>query len=132
MANYTSNPVERHRNDYVSLTADTTLIAADSGKTFLLDAVGEAILLPAPSLGLHYKFLITVDVITSAWTVAATSNLVFGSVTEAGLVQLSSAETTLSVIHTKSIRGDWFTLECDGTNWHLAGQFSVAQSFTTA
>lgn len=118
--------------DQKSLTADTTLTYGDSGKTILLDAVGEAITLPAPKAGINYKFLCTAAVITSAWTVAATGALIYGSVTEAGLVQLSSAETTLTLVHTKAIQGDWFTLESDGTNWYLAGQLSVASSFTTA
>jgi hypothetical protein len=119
-------------SDQKSVTADTTLSKSDTGKTVLLDAIGEAILLPAPFAGGHYKFLVTAAVITTPWTVAATGAIVYGSVTEAGLVQLSSAETTLTVVHTKSIQGDWFTLESDGTNWYLAGQFSVADSFTTA
>ena len=118
--------------DQVSLTADTTLTYSDTGKTILFDAVGEAVTLPAPKAGIKYKFIIAAVVATSAWTVVADGAIIYGSVTEAGLVQLSSAETTLSIIHTKAIRGDWFTLESDGTNWYLAGQFSVAASFTTA
>ena len=108
--------------DQRSLTADTTLSVSDSGKTILLDAVGEAITLPAPIAGVSYKFLCTAAVITSAWTVVADGAIIYGSVTEAGLVQLSSAETTLTIVHTKAIQGDWITLESDGTNWYLAGQ----------
>jgi len=118
--------------DQKSLTADTTLTASDTGKTILLDAIGEAILLPAPIAGVSYKFLVTAAVATSSWTVAATGALIFGSVTEAGLVQLASAETTITIVFTKAIAGDWFTLESDGTNWYVAGQLSVAASFTTA
>jgi hypothetical protein len=118
--------------DQRSLSADTTLSASDSGKTILLDAIGEAILLPAPIAGVHYKFLVAEDVITTSWTVAATGALIYGSVTEAGLVQLASAETTITIVFTKAIKGDWFTLESDGTNWYVAGQLSVAASFTTA
>jgi len=118
--------------DQRSLTADTTLTVSDSGKTIFLDAVGEAILLPAPTARVHYKFVVTAAVATSAWTIAATGALISGSVTEAGLVQLAAAETTLSIVHTKSIPGDWITLESDGTSWFLAGQFSVAASFTSA
>jgi len=118
--------------DQKSVTADTTLTYSDSGKTILLDAIGEAITLPAPKAGINYKFLCTAAVITSAWTVAATADIIYGSVTEAGLVQLLSAETTITVVHTKAIQGDWFTLESDGTNWYCAGQLSVASSFTTA
>ena len=118
--------------DQLALTADTTLTASDSGKTILLDAVGEAITLPAPIAGVNYKFLVSAAVITTAWTVAATGALIYGSVTEAGLVKLASAETTITIVHTKAIPGDWFTLESDGTNWYVAGQLSVASSFTTA
>ena len=118
--------------DQRSLSADTTLTVSDSGKTIFLDAVGEAILLPAPTANVKYKFCVTAAVITSAWTIAATGALIYGSVTEAGLVQLSSAETTITIVHTKAIPGDWITLESDGTNWYLAGQLSVAASLTTA
>ena len=118
--------------DQKAVSADTTLTASDSGKTILLDAVGEAITLPAPAAGLNYKFLVTEAVITTSWTVAATGALIYGSVTEAGLVQLASAETTITIVFTKAIQGDWFTLESDGTNWYVAGQLSVAASFTTA
>ena len=118
--------------DQKAVSVDTTLTSSDSGKTILLDAVGEAITLPAPSAGLHYKFLVTAAVATTSWTVAATGALIYGSVTEAGLVQLASAETTITIVFTKAIQGDWFTLESDGTNWYVAGQFSVAASFTTA
>jgi len=118
--------------DQKAVTADTTLTYGDSSKTILLDAVGEAITLPAPKAGVNYKFLVTAAVITSSWTVAATGALIYGSVTEAGLVQLASAETTITIVFTKAIQGDWFTLESDGTNWYVAGQLSVAASFTTA
>ena len=115
-----------------AVTADKALVSADSGKTILLDAIGEAITLPAPLAGLKYRFVVTAAVATSAWTVAATGALIYGSVTEAGLVQLASAETTITIVHTKAIPGDWFTLDSDGTKWYVAGQFSVAASFTTA
>jgi len=118
--------------DQKAVTADTTLTPGDSNKTILLDAVGEDILLPAPEAGLKYKFLVTAAVITTSWTVTATGAIIYGSVTEAGLVQLASAETTITIVFTKAIQGDWFTLESDGTNWYVAGQLSVAASFTTA
>ena len=118
--------------DQKAVSVDTALTSSDSGKTILLDAVGEAITLPAPAAGLNYKFLVTAAVATTSWTVAATGALIYGSVTEAGLVQLASAETTITIVFTKAIQGDWFTLESDGVNWYLAGQLSVAASFTTA
>ena len=129
-----SNDVERQFMDTLSLTADTTLTPADSGKTIFLDAVGEAITLPpvADSAGVKFKFIVTAAVITTAWVITADAAKIYGSVTEAGLVQLASAETAITIVHTKAIQGDWFTLEGDGTNWYVAGQLSVAASFTTA
>ena len=134
MATFYSNDVQRDRFESRALTADTTLTVADSGKTIFLDAVGEAITLPAvaDSAGVQFKFVVTAAVITSAWTITADAAKIYGSVTEAGLVQLASAETTITIVHTKAIQGDWFTLESDGTNWYVAGQLSVAASFTTA
>jgi len=132
--NYYSNDVERQFVDSTALSVDTTFTPADSGKTLYLDAVGEAITLPAvaDSAGVKYKFLVTAAVITTSWTVTADAAKIYGSVTEAGLVQLASAETAITIVFTKAIQGDWFTLESDGTNWYVAGQFSVAASFTTA
>lgn len=115
-----------------TLTADKTLTIEDSGKTFYLDEIGEAITLPAPILGTNYMFRISEDIETSSWVVTATGAIIFGSVTEAGLVQLASAETTITIVFTKAIVGDWFYLEADGTNWHVSGQLSVAASFITA
>jgi len=127
-----SNDNTRKFEDLVSLSVDTTLTPADTGKTFLLDSVGEAITLPAMTAGVKFKFLITAAVATSSWTVTATAAKIYGSVTEAGIVQLASAETTITIVHTKAIEGDWFELVSDGTNWYVSGQFSVASSFTTA
>ena len=129
-----SNDVERQFMDTTALTADTTLTPADSGKTFWLDAIGEAITLPAvaDSAGVKYKFVVTADGSTTDWTIVADGAYVSGSVTEAGLVQLAAAETTLTIAQANFIPGDWITLESNGSAWFLAGQFSVASSFTTA
>ena len=114
-----------------SLTADTTLTYSDTGKTILLDAVGEAITLPAPLAGISYKFLVTADVITSAWVITATGAILEGGVTEAGIIQLCAGKTSINLVHTKASQGDVVTLESDGTNWYVNGQLSVAASFTT-
>ena len=60
--------------DQLSLTAYTTLTTSDSGNTILLDAIGEAILLPAPLAGINYKFVITDTIATSLWSLTSQSN----------------------------------------------------------
>jgi len=132
MATNYSDDVTRIFEKTVAISADTTLTAADSGKTYLLDAIGEAITLPAPYDGCKFKFLITAAIATSSWVITATDALISGSVTEAGLVQLAAAETAITIVHTKSIAGDWIELVSDGTSWFLSGQLSVASSLTTA
>lgn len=129
-----SNDDKRIFNSSTNLTADTTLTPADSGETFYLDAIGEDILLPAVgvSAGVEYDFIVSTAVATSSWTVAATTACIYGSVIEAGLVQLASAETTITIVFTKAIPGDTFSLKCDGVKWYVKGFFGVAASFTTA
>lgn len=112
------------------LTADTTLTAEDSGKVFLLDAIGEAITLPAPVDGLNYKFICQVTTVTTNWTVVATGAIVQGSVTVAGAVIAAANETTTTLVIAKFLPGDWITLESDGTNWYVAGQVVTALGCT--
>lgn len=118
--------------DQKSITADTTLTASDSGKTILLDAIGEAITLPAPKAGLNYRFTCTVTAVTTDWTVVASSNIIFGSCVVAGAVVAASAETTISLVVAKFLPGDYIYLECDGTNWYVNGDVVTAAGCTFA
>ena len=115
-----------------SLTADTTLDASDSGKTILLDAIGEAITLPAPAAGLNYKFICTVTAVTTDWTVVADAAVIYGSVTVNGAAVAASAETTISLVVANFLPGDWISVESDGTNWYVAGQVVTAAGCTFA
>ena len=118
--------------EYKSVSADTTLTRSDCGKSILLDAVGEAITLPAVEAGLNYKFICTVTTATSNWTVAATTAVIQGSVEVAGAVVAASDETTITLVIAKFLPGDWITLESDGTNWYVAGSVVTAAGCTFA
>lgn len=113
-----------------ALTADTTLTVEDSGKTFLLDAIGEAITLPAVKDGLIYKFVCQVTTVTSDWTVTATTAVIQGSATVAGVVIPAANESLITLVVAKFLPGDWFTIESDGTNWYVAGQVVTALGIT--
>lgn len=119
-------------NRYQAITADTTLTAADSGKTFLLDAIGEAITLPALEEGLYFKFLCQVTTATSDWTIVTPGgiNKIYGSAQVAGAVVAASAEDTITLVVAKFLPGDWVTLECDGTNWYVEGSVVTAAGCT--
>lgn len=121
MATTYSNDVTGIFKKYQSLTADTTLTPADSGKTFLLDAVGEAITLPAVASceGVQYKFICDTTTATTDWTIVAATNVIYGSAQVAGAVVAASAENTITLVVAKFLPGDWVTLESDGTNWYV-------------
>ena len=118
--------------DYKALSADTTLTASESGKVLLLDAVGEAITLPAPAAGLNYKFLCTVTTATTDWTITAPTAVIYGSAQVAGAVIAASAESVITLVVAKFLPGDWVYLESDGTNWYVEGSVvtTVGLTFT--
>ena len=127
---YTTNPATRIKKEYKSLTADYTVTAADSGLTFLLDAVGEAITLPAVAEGLNFKFLCTAAVATSAWTITAPAKVISGSAQVAGAVVAAALEDVITLVHTKALIGDWVKVESDGSAWYVEGSAVTAAALT--
>lgn len=119
------------------LTAAKTLVAGDSGKTlFLALAGGFAVTLPAPSLGLKFKFVVSTAP-TTAYTVvtASSANVIHGGVTSgedaAGSVATAASSDTISFVANKAIKGDWVEVESDGTSWYVFGNCSVQDGITT-
>jgi len=127
---HVSNPCERSKENYKSLSADYTVTAADSGVTFLLDAVGEAITLPAVAEGLNFKFLCTAAVATSAWTITAPAKVISGSAQVAGAVVAAALEDVITLVHTKALIGDWVKVESDGSAWYVEGSAVTAAALT--
>ena len=116
--------------DYKALSADTTLTPSDSGKTLLLDAIGEAITLPAVEAGLNYKFICTATTATSNWTITAPASVIYGSAEVAGAIVAASAENTITLVVAKFLTGDYIELESDGTNWYVKGSVVTALGCT--
>ena len=112
------------------LTADTTLTASDSGKTFLLDAVGEVITLPALYAGLHFKFRCIADTITTPWTVVSSTDVIEGYAAVNYATVIGANENTISFVHTNAIIGDTMEVFCDGTSWHASGYASATGAVT--
>ena len=115
-----------------AISVDTTLTAADSGKTFTLDAVGEVITLPAVTDGLKYKFICSVVTATTDWTIVSATNVIFGSAQVAGAVIAADAENTITLVVAKFLPGDWVSLVSDGTNWYVEASVvtTVGLTFT--
>jgi len=132
MATTVSNSVQRVRGKQTQLSADTTLTAADSGTTFFLDAIGEAITLPAVSAGVEYKFICDTTTATSDWTITAPAAVIYGSAQVAGAVIPASAESVITCVVAKFLPGDWVSLVSDGTKWFVEGSCvtTVGLTFT--
>lgn len=132
MATTYSNPATRVRGKSTNLTADTTLGVADSGGIFYLDAIGEAITLPAVgvSADVSYEFICSVTAVTTDWTITAATAIIQGSVTVAGVVIPAADESLITLVVAKFLPGDWVKLNCDGTNWYASGQVVTALGCT--
>lgn len=119
---------------YEVVTAANILTAAESGKTFFLDAVaGFLTTLPAPALGLNFKFIVKTSPTSNGYTIGTpTANIIFGmSVERAGGAGVAaSAEDLITLVANESIVGDWQYLYSDGTNWYVHGMVDVAAGVT--
>ena len=111
-----------------TITSDSTLTAADSGKTILMGANGVDITLPSAALGLEFQIIQSADYDTAVCTIvqAAASEDFFGAVF--GSTQGESAGTDADVgasANTKitfssaSLKGDRVRLVSDGTGWYV-------------
>ena len=113
-----------------AITADTTLTVDDSGKTFILDAIGEAITLPAVAAGLQYEFIGSATVATSDWTITAPASVIYGSAEVAGAIVAAAAENTITLVIAKFLAGDRIKLVSDGINWYVSGNVVTALGVT--
>lgn len=118
------------------LTGTATLTAATSGFTYFLNAAtGAAVNLPAPALGLRYRFVIGATAPASgAWTIVSDSNatIIQGSVSTAadGAATGIGADEDTITFATSALPGDQVDIVSDGTNWYVHGQGSVAAAIT--
>ena len=125
-------PVESEgfRKETTVLTADVTLTAIQSGTTFLLDAIGEVITLPAVSDGLNYNFIISETTATTDWTIVSATAVIQGSAEVAGAILAASNESLITLVIAKALPGDHIELISDGTNWYVSGSVVTALGVT--
>jgi len=122
----------------VVITADPTITAADSGKTFFLNnATGFDTALPAPALGLRFRFIVGATAPTSGnhtLTTASNATVIFGSFSTAAdgtACGIGATEDTISFVASTAITGDMVDIISDGTNWYTQGQCAVATAITS-
>lgn len=131
-------------DDAEVLSAARKLTSDDNGKTLFLNlAGGFNVDLPAPELGLRFKFVVktaptTSYTITARDATGAAANIIKGHVltTDVNSATDPDFDTTavdiITVVANKAVAGDKVTLECDGTNWYYSAACSVFDAITAA
>jgi len=111
-----------------AVSADGSLVAADSGKTILMAANGIDITLPSAAKGLEFHIIQSADYDTAVCTVvqaAATEDFygaLYGSTqgesagTDADVAVAANTKITFS---SASLKGDRVRLVSDGTGWYV-------------
>lgn len=118
------------------VTATNVIAATESGKTFFLDAIGGfTSTLPAPALGLQFRFIIkTAPTTAYIITTNAGADILYGHMLErAGTAGVAgAARDTFNFVANLAIVGDWVEFYSDGTNYYYHGMVDVAAGNTVA
>jgi hypothetical protein len=128
------------RKNIHALDGAYTMLASDSGKTFMLSATGGAVaitLLPAADLveGWFCKFVVLEDTPSNAITIGAGSAIIDGVQKDAGGdAANSTAGTAVSniVVGTSATRGDVIDLFCDGNTYYFECLSGINNAITTS
>lgn len=111
--------------------------ATESGKTFFLNhATGFVSTLPAPALGLNFKFIIGGVPPTSGNHTVVTkdsANVIHGIINYAPTDDAGAVDDnadTISFVASQAQEGDWVEVISDGTDWFVRGQAQVAEGIT--
>lgn len=110
--------------------------ASENGKTFYLTLVGGfTSTLPAPALGLRFRFVVAVAP-TTAYIILTngSANIMYGHMLEraGGAGVAGAARDTFNFVANQAIIGDWVEFWSDGTNWYYHGMVDVAAGNTVA
>lgn len=118
------------------VTATNVIAASESGTTFYLNTAGGfTSTLPAPALGLVFKFVVKTAPTTSyVITTNAGADVLYGMMEErAGTAGVAgAARDTFNFVANQSKIADWVVFESDGTNWYYFGMVDVAAGNTVA
>tara|TARA_Y100000296_G_scaffold75250_1_gene94691 strand:- start:400 stop:855 length:456 start_codon:yes stop_codon:yes gene_type:complete len=125
LINENQNELFHLKQGYKTVTADTTLTGADSGKVILMGANGVDITLPAATVGMSFTVILTADYDTASCTVvAAAGDFMAGAVAgpSAASQQLADGSSDLTATFgSGTLAGDRITLVSNGTLWFVSG-----------
>jgi len=124
-----------------TVTAANVITAAESGKTFFLDAAGGFLsTLPAPAAGLNYTFIVKTAPTSVGYTIApngGTADIICAGFNE---LEVDTTEDgpylvdgdLVTFVANVSVGGDFLKLISDGTKWYGHGQTNADGGATIA
>ncbi len=118
------------------VTATNVILASESGTTYFLNSATEFVsTLPAPALGLCFRFIVTAAPSGASYTVvcSAAATLIKGHVLTSATAIADSGtagEGTLTFVDGQAVAGDWAEFWSDGTNWFVQVGCAVAAAVT--
>lgn len=123
-----SNDVVRQRGPVEVISSATTLTAANSGTTYILDAAaGATVTLPALAEGLNFRFIIGAAFATTNWIIdSAEGDNINGVIADMGATVagvVAGAEDQINFVASAETIGDYIELVCDYANsqWLVTG-----------
>ena len=126
------------RKNVHALDGAYTVLASDSGKTFMLSATGGTVAITLPTTleeGLHYKFVTLEDTPSNAITIGAGSAIIDMVHKDAGGdASNSTAGTAVDniIVGATSTQGDMINLFTDGTTWYAECLSGINDAITTS
>lgn len=108
------------------VTATNVITAAESGTTFFLNSATEFVsTLPAPAVGLKFKFVVQAAPSGASYTIVAASGtpihgIVFSKDLNGATDSGATAGTgvlTITLVDSKAQKGDTVIIESNGTDW---------------
>lgn len=123
-----------------TVTTTNVIAAAESGKTFFLDAAaGFASTLPAPAAGLRFTFIVKTAPTSGGYTIGTNGG---DDVLVVGFNELevdtnndgpyASDGDVITFVANVAVAGDYFTVISDGTKWYGHGQTNADGGATIA
>lgn len=119
------------------VTATNVITAAESGKTFFLDAAaGFTTTLPTAAAGLHFRFIVKTAPTSNGYTITGDpADVIYGTVACSGAeatingVTASAADNVILVAN-QALIGDLVEFFSDGTNWYVTGNVNTYAAIT--
>ena len=128
------------RKNIHALDGAYTMLASDSGKTFMLSATGGTVaitLLPTADIveGWFCRFVVDENTPSNAITIGAGSTIIDFVMKDAGgNASNSSAGTqkTNLIVGATATKGDYIDIFSDGTSYYADGLSAINDAFTTS